>query len=323
MRTNLTPRLTASMRNESISDVARSLAKKRAPKKHPAAVARGLVALEYALRISGLKITEFGRKYADRSGSARSGLIFKWFSGETVPSRSKIERIDADCPGTLELYDSVFFDLLADLPLSVGQIENHLSQYQSKGPFGQGWEFLNGRDSRPVLVHTRCDTRSLLLSNHLHGFTIILGLVREAEALGRTLDHMEFMADLYRSLPSLLSISCFRRHRRLISSCVQRVHLRDLLSYCLTRVDWAALRRISRKDVQSRITDAGFRQLFWRKLERAGIDPIEFIDLPFPPLLRNPLDSALGDRRRTKRGAKRKKPRSMQAFEETLSTILS
>lgn len=318
MRSNLT-----SMRNESLADIARSLTGKRAPKKHGAEVARGLVAIEYALRASGLLVTEFGRRYADRTGSGKSGLVFKWLSGEVVPSRSKMERIDTDYPGTLELYESAFFDLLADLPISVGQIGARLARYRWENPLGPGWKFDDGRDpQRPYLVPFRDDTATLRVSNHMHGVTIILGLVREAEALGRTLDHMHAIADLYRSLPALAALPWFRPHRRLICWCVQQIHERDFLSYCLTHVDWLALRRLSRRDVQSRMADNRFRQLFWRELEREGIDVVEHIHLPFPDSLRNPLRNAADDYRRRRPRKKRKGPSPRKRFEEILRVVL-
>lgn len=154
-------------------------------------------------------------------------------------------------------------------------------------------EIRNDRISCPF----RDDTATLRVSNHMHGVTIILGLVREAEALGRTLDHMYAIADLYRSLPALAALPWFRPHRRLICWCVQQIHERDFLSYCLTHVDWLVLRRLSRRDVQSRMADNRFRQLFWRELEREGIDAVEHIQLPFPDSLRNPLRNAAGDYR--------------------------
>lgn len=284
-------KLTA-MRNETFIDVLRSVTNKRPPKRHPAQIARGLVALECALQMSDLRRTEFARRFVDGPGRSKSALLFKWLAGETVPSRQKILQIDQAIPGTLHLYDHPFFDLLADLPLSVREVAKCLSQFTLENPFGQGWRYQTAdTPGPPSHVPRRNDTGCLRDSHDLNSTAILLGLVREAEALGRTLDHMTYIAEFYRSLPSILSIPWFRTHRALVCWCIERLHCRDPLSFHLLKVRWSVIERLEQSDVQSKMSDLHFRFNLWRCLDEADIDVVEYVHLREPQTLAAPLPS--------------------------------
>lgn len=305
--------------SETFEDVARALTGKRRPKKHGAVIASGLIAISYALHTSHLSATEFGRRFVDRD--SKSDLIFKWLAGKTVPSRAKIELIDQAFPGTLNLYDHAFFRLLADLPMTVGEIRNHLAPFTWDGPLGPAWQFRD--DSRPerklLPFLTRDHTPDLLPLHTLDAATAILGLVREAEAQGRTMAHMLRISDLYRILPSITAQPWFRQHRRLVWWCVQRIHAREMISYGLLKVRWGVLRRLSQADIQSRMSDRHFRLMLWRWLHAADIDVVEQPSLFPPRSLRNPLLP----RRQTKVVTpKRSRTKTARASRESLENRL-
>ncbi len=285
-------KLTA-IHHQTLADQIRRITQQRSPKKHPAEIARGLVTLEYALHTSGCRRTEFARRFVDGPGRSKSALLFKWLSGETVPSRQKILQVDRSIPGTLSLYEHPIFDLLANLPIPLGEIEDCLAPFAWDAPFDEkGWRFhTHYQTEKPAQVFVRNDTAALRDSHDINGIAILLGLVREAEAVGRTINHMTYMAEVYRSLPALLSIPWFRPHRDLVCWCMQRVHARDPLSFHMLSVNWDSIRRLEQPDVQSRMLDPQFRSLLWRSLERADIDVVEFARLPRPSTLPKPLPS--------------------------------
>lgn len=77
-------------------ELARQLTGERAPRVLPSDRLRAIVVLDLALRLSGLQVTEFGRRYVeppDPVSSADGTLIFKWLNGSVIPSPRKLEKI--------------------------------------------------------------------------------------------------------------------------------------------------------------------------------------------------------------------------------------
>jgi hypothetical protein len=275
-------------------DIVRSLTEQSAPRTHSVATLRGLVAITFALRESELTPYEFGRGCVDVTEAREdSNLIYKWVRGKTIPSRTKIAQIDRVVSGTLALYDHPFFDLLADRPLTVKQVRSCLRRYANSDASGPKWRFADDErrlnDGTYIAPLYRSDTSALRKRGDLDGVTVILGLVREAEALGRTHDHMACVSDLYRSLPSLATLPWFRKHRRLIAWCIQRVHFRDLLSFSLLRIHWPRLRALARASIQGQMLNPVFRETFWRLCEREDIDVVDRVAVDPPAMIRNPV----------------------------------
>jgi hypothetical protein len=66
----------------------------------------------------------------------------------------------------------------------------------------------------------------------LDGFTVILGLIREAEVRDDLRAHIERFADLYRA------VSWLEPFAKLLRYCVQTIHIKSFHSAFWWRVDW-------------------------------------------------------------------------------------
>lgn len=269
----------------------------RKPRVNSAKLLRGLVTLWYAIYKSGLGIEEFSLRFVEsdrvRQGEAsKSGLIYQWLRKAVIPSRDKFEPMDREIEGVLELYDHVVFDLLEDASLSNEAIATHLSRYIGRVASSHQWKMPGEVDyskidrSAPswVPVLGRANTQPLAYWRNIDGFTIILGLVREAENSRNTLDHMRFISHLYQALPTVLAVPWFRNNQRLFCTCVQQIHLRELLSPLLLHVHWALMHTISLKVIQDKIGDVYRCERYWRILEAQGISVVEEHTPPLPLL---------------------------------------
>ena len=178
---------------KSIKEQLNDLTGTREPNRDSADILRSLVTLSYGLLAIGLSPTAFGKKYVDRSVDDSSALVRKWASGVTAAGRRSIARLEPAVPGILALYSHPVFDLLRDRQLGRRRITGLLSRYQNpSGPFPPWWfgdEFARFFELRFIPIVLRNDTSALWQRGDLDGFTVILGLVREAEAIGDTDAH--------------------------------------------------------------------------------------------------------------------------------------
>jgi hypothetical protein len=156
-----------------------------------------------------------------------------------------VKKLEAFAPGVRGVYNHPIFPLLRECPLSKSDIESHLARWKNKVPNGNYWRFFDNYERivsrRYVNATSRNDTQPLVQRGDLDGFTIILGLMRSAEAVNDAQAHIDCAADLYRAFASVARIPWVKKHRRLLKYCVQRAHLRVLLSYGYWRVNWDVL----------------------------------------------------------------------------------
>src|ERR1700733_4367926 len=230
---------------KSIKEQLNDLTGTREPNRDSADILRSLVTLSYGLLATGLSPTAFGKKYVDRSVDDSSALVRKWASGVTAAGRRSIARLEPAVPGILALYSHPVFDLLRDRQLGRRRITGLLSRYQNpSGPFPPWWfgeEFARFFELPFIPIVLRNDTSALWQRGDLDGFTVILGLVREAEAIGDTDAHIHRVADLYRAIPAVARIPWFRPHLLLLRWCAERIHLRNLISHFWWRVNWSVI----------------------------------------------------------------------------------
>jgi hypothetical protein len=230
---------------ESIREQLNKLTGTRAPNRDSADILRSRVTLSYGLRATGLSPTAFGKKYVDRGIDDGSALVRKWARGITAAGPRSIARLEPAVPGILALYSHPVFDLLRDRHIGRRRITSLLSRYQNpNGPFPPWWfgdEFARFSELRFIPIVLRNDTSALWQRGDMDGFTVILGLVREAEAIGDTDAHIHCVADLYRAFPAVARIPWFRPHLLLLRWCVERIHLRNLISLFWWRVNWSVI----------------------------------------------------------------------------------
>lgn len=226
----------------SIAEQLNELTGTRESNRDSADVLRSLVTLKYGLRATGLSPTAFGKKYVDRSIDTGATLVRKWASGKTAAGPRSIARLESAVPGIYALYKHPVFDLLRNREIGRRRITSLLSRFQNPtGKFPPWWfgdEYTRLPELRFIPIVLRDDTSALWQRGDLDGFTVILGLVREAEAIGDTDAHIHRVADLYRAFAAVARIPWFRPYVLLLRWCVQRIHLRNPISFFWWRINW-------------------------------------------------------------------------------------
>jgi len=166
------------------------------------------------------------------------------------------------------VYSHPVFDLLRDRPIGRRRIGTLLKRYQNSTQKIPLWCFGDESKRIPKLrfipILSRHDTSALWQRGDLDGFTVILGLVREAEAIAATDAHIHRVADLYRAFPAVARIPWFRPFTPLLRRCVERIHLRNLISHFWWRIDWNVI------DAQIRSRHHETARLRWTRDRRTG-----------------------------------------------------
>lgn len=200
--------------------------------------------LDHALLTCGLPLDEFAYTYVYR-GRSRSNLVRKWFAGEAIATNYSVEQVEKHLPGSAWAYNHPLFTLIEDRALSKRQILKLLSPYLDSAR-GNIWAF--PRDK--LLAHeygrssvSTYDTYSLVKRHDLWGFMAIVGLVRLAELSNNDLLHCECCCDMYRALPAALAVPWLSGHADLLTTCIQRIRRRVVVSQIMFDVDWDLLDR--------------------------------------------------------------------------------
>ncbi len=198
------------------------------------------------LHLSGLSLNAFAAEYVDKF--ARSGLVYKWDSGESLATRRSVKRIAKDFPESMDMYDMPLYPLLEDLRLSHVQIRNLMRMYKDAEGSIFPYAFPNDEELRiqrrfvPTL--TREDSMSLFARGDIYGFTAIVALVREAEAVGDAEMHWVHAANMYRAIPAVCRLPWFRDTAPLLWECVETIHRRGSVPHTVLEfdVDWNVIR---------------------------------------------------------------------------------
>lgn len=214
---------------------------------------RACVTIEYVLHKTGMSRHELGKKIVEparirktKSESVESsGLVHRWARGQSVPSIDSVKKLEPFAPGVRWIYNHPVFALLRDYPLASSEVESHLSRWKSDLPNANYWRFYDDferlSEGRYVSTPWRNCTAPLVERGDLDGFAVILGLLRSAESVNDSHAHVSCAAALYSAFASVARIPWFTNNWRLLKYCVQRVHLRDDLSFRFWRVDWGLI----------------------------------------------------------------------------------
>ncbi|MFL6600537.1 MAG: hypothetical protein ACJ8R9_04335 [Steroidobacteraceae bacterium] len=227
----------------SIKDVIRRLTGQRAPNRDPADILRTLATLRFAIDKTGLSLDAFARQHVDRRYSGSSNLIYRWARGETSMSENMARRLDARVAGVYQIHSHPVFELLREPSLEVAEIHRLLSRYTSSSPRHTSWWFGDEEERGVVASPLRTETSLLVQRGDLDGFTVILGLVREAEVQNDLTAHIDRFADLYRAFAGAARVSWLKPFRRLLRHCVQTVQFKSFHSALWWRVDWKTIDR--------------------------------------------------------------------------------
>ena len=253
---------------ETLSDLLRELAGEAAPRRTSWRKLRGAIWLDHAQWVSGLDLKAFAERFIHR-GRSESNLVQKWKSGTTLPSRASAISLEKLLPGTQVMFDLPLYELLADAPISLSNVDKVIALHRKKVDFGHQWSFPGARSSRISMLPD--DSAALVARGDIWGLTAIVALVRRAEAAGETLSHIELCKDMYRALPAVLKHPWAAPSTELLRDCINRVRARMYLSVVMFDVDWSV------------INDHASNPAYEPDRERRPIDPethrfIEFED---------------------------------------------
>lgn len=209
-------------------------------------VLQGLVWLDHVLLLTGLDLSDFARKFLDHH-SERSGLIYKWAKGTATPGKSSVRRINKKLPGSSAIYHLPLFSLLDPRPLSKKRVKKLLATYEIPERHLFPWVFPNDEELREQnhFIHTmiRDDSHALFSRGDIYGYTVIVGLVREAEAKGDVNSVMRHLPYMYRAFPAVARIPWFRNHINLLRKCVDQISYRNYVVNLTFDVNWPAINK--------------------------------------------------------------------------------
>lgn len=226
---------------KSIRDMIRGLTGERTPNRDTADVLRTLATLRFGLETSGLSLDAFAREHVDRGRVDSSSLAYRWARGETGMSERTALRLEERLPGIARVHAHPVFDLLREPSLTVADIERLLSRYTTPGY--KSWWFGDEEERGVVAGPVRTHTPQLVERGDLEGFTVILGLVRQAEAENDVDAHIHRFADLYRAFPAAARVSWIRPFVPLLRHCVEKLQFKSFYTMFWWRVDWKLIQK--------------------------------------------------------------------------------
>jgi hypothetical protein len=219
--------------------ILRSWAKEKPSRRADWRRLRGELWLAHAIQKSGLDTDQFAARFVHRERS-RSNLVTKWLDGRAIPNRLSALQLEKSLPGTLGVFDLPFLPLLANRSVSMRKLRMMVSSYRAQSGIHSSWVFPDADHPRTA-IFVEGDTSALLAREDVWGLFGIIALVREAEARGDGLSHMECCKDLYRALVPVVKIPWVRRSAPLLKSCVDAIRERVYLSSAMFDVDWSVI----------------------------------------------------------------------------------
>lgn len=282
-------------------DILMKLLGKRRGSRQPADLLRSLVTLRFALDKTGTDLKAFAKRYAKAAESEGPGLVYRWARGQTAMKLGSVRRIERLAPGARALFLHPVFELLRDGPISRRRVAQLLGRYAHPQ---LGWWFGDEHLHGVVAGPLRSNSSALVQRGDLDGFGVILGLLREAEALDRLDDHIDHAANLYRAFPAVARIAWFQPFTRLLRFCVEAVHSRSFRSCAWWHVDWAVI------DSQIRSAHHETIRHRCRRDPKSGHfiepkDPVASVIQTMPQVVKNPLEARGWALRATTRSRKR------------------
>ena len=227
-----------------VQDMLSSLKPHRRSHRTDAKVLQGLVWLDHSLYLAELDLSNFAQKFLDHH-TDRSGLIYKWANGKAAPNDETRRRIDKKLPGSCAVYDLPLFSLLDPRPLSKNQVSKLLAIYKAPDSDLFPWKFPNDDEmetqNRCARTMIRDDSTALLSRGDIYGFTVIIGLVREAEAKGDMNALLVHLTNAYRAFPAVARIPWYRNHANLLRKCVDTIRYRNYVVGMTFDVDWTVI----------------------------------------------------------------------------------
>ncbi len=198
--------------------------------------------LEQMVREAGLNQAQINR-YGIKSGQD-SKRMTRWKNRGEVPTNQSVGRLAEAAPKAAEFFRTVPYRLLDPSPLTVAEIRDLMSPYHD----GDGESLYHFPNDGLGLDLSECgppcrrkQSPLLLMRGDIYAFFAILALVREAETLDDTADHIRQIQCLYYCLASLGRFSWTHKEFGLLCLAVRNNHLSVRKSAVSIGVDWEAL----------------------------------------------------------------------------------
>lgn len=215
-----------------------------------AKILRTLVCLTAALVRTGLNRNQFAARFMGDDEDGRSGLIYRWLDGEVAARETSLRQIDKKLPPECritDLLDLPLFQLL-DNGLTLWRVRKLLKPYENApDSFLRPWRFPNDDSLRAAVLFctptVRWDSDTLYQRGDVYAFTVIVGLVREAELKPDPERHLFHSKNMFRTLPAVARMPEFRPHYELLKRCVANVIPFGSVTRFIYDVDWRVIER--------------------------------------------------------------------------------
>jgi len=214
-------------------------------------------------------------------GVRQAKLVYKWANGDAVPSKRTVARIAQQIPDSDILYSLPLWELLEDRPIAQSIIEKRIAPYWVPMPPSDigFWKFPKNnfaRSSYPYTVFGRDNNIDLFERGDIYGFTALVAITREGEAVRDADQHWFLCAEVYRAIPAIVKEPWLKEHLPLLRECLLSVQLRLMTTLMLFTVDWAI--------IEKQILDLNYETIRHRRPR----DPKthRFIDLEDPIIMK-------------------------------------
>lgn len=175
-----------------------------------------------------------------------SGIVYKWLRGEHHASKTSVNRVAEQYPGSGDIFNSPIFQLLENKRITKAKLEKIISPYLSEPPL-RIWHLpfddqnVNGL---PVsLITHEIDSDTLFQRGDIYGFMAILYLVRKAEIENDLSNHIFYMKDAYRAFPAFCKNRYFNHNWDDYLTALVKIQSRMSASLYLLIPDFDTIKR--------------------------------------------------------------------------------
>lgn len=200
---------------------------------------RGQIWIGHAIYRSGLTEAEFASRYLRKPNGRQTNALHRWLSGKSHPERVSAVKLEADLPGTLEVFDWPCFPLLDSAELSEAKIARLMAHIpQLKNP---GMVVFKFQDALPTAWLG--DSSVAVARGDIWGLTLAVWAARLAEAGRDEHAHLEHCKNMYRALPKVLQTPWIAKALPSLKECLADVQRGFHYSKAMFDVDWSVIAR--------------------------------------------------------------------------------
>jgi len=201
------------------------LLRPRGAKTRPVHRLLGRLWISHLCHAHGLSLAQLDQRYLAKTADSKpSGLAYRWWLGETAPTRRSALNLERMLPGSLSVLDSPLRELLDERNLPAPRILRLLGDHLNPHAYTRPWDLPPAPGSlrtRPVYYFD--DSEGLAQRGDLLGFTCIMGLVRYAEANNDVDRFLHHAKNAYRMFPVLAGLQWIYPHWHALSTSLDKM----------------------------------------------------------------------------------------------------